>query len=495
MTKEQKKNPQNSNQENKKTAVKDQTVEQSAGSSENKLPANERNQVTNKANQANINTANNKPIDNKVETSKSSTEKANDSQEKKTEMDKSANKVQNKKTEVSSLLDEKKGSVNPPNSPIPPSSSSSSTNGGKGLSSLALLLALGALGVSGLTYYQSTKSQDKSSELTALKSELQAELNALKTNTDNLTASQQSLTDQISQAGEKVAGFTTEIAEISERFTALEQTQKGLIEKLGQVETGSDEAIEGSLQTVQTAIQDLQQQQQALTLKLNSQPTEVAVDNTQFVYQEVAYLLHFASDQLTINQNVERTLVLLNRAKNSLLVVESQIDKSLLTAIDEKIIRLSGVTQVDKADLTKKIQGINDSLAGLQIKTAASQPVMEESKEQGGFFSNIVNSAIEYTPSSPDSINIGPEAGVLAKRFIQLDIKTAIYAIQQSDATLLTQSINGIKQTLQTAFTQNAEFNSIITALDAVADTPLVSTLPDLSGLLKQADTLANATR
>lgn len=394
------------------------------------------------------------------------------------------------KSSTQTTLDAAKSGATPP----PPPPKKEQPSGGKGLSGIALLVAVGALGLSGYNYYQ-TMGASQNTAIDTLKSEMEGQIKTLSSNTDTLQSVQTKLASDLTAATEKVDQFVTGNKGYDERFTALEQTQKGLVDSVSKAGSGNNEQLENSLKSVQASIQQLQQNQQSLNAQLTAQTgtPAVEVDTTRFVYQEVAYLLRLAGHELTIGQNVDTALSLLTQAKNSLMLVENKVDTSLISAIDEKIIRLQGVSKVDKEALINQVQSANNELDKLIAKAAKSEPLVEE-KEDTGVFAKVLNSAIKYTPNTAESVTVGPEAEALAKRFIQLDVKTAIYAIQQDDKLLLTQSINSIKQILQTAFEQDANYNAVVNALDAVADSELTMKLPDLSGLVNQANSLANTT-
>ncbi len=289
---------------------------------------------------------------------------------------------------------------------------------------------------------------------------------------------------------------------LNQRISKVEQMQKRLSNS---VATDIDSALKarlGAVDALLAKIKDIELGQQGLSKNIHQAGSGSQVMNeTAMKRQEVGYLLRMANYKVESEGDVIAATGLLKMAENQLLAVNQGQNNALINAIRDKLIQLSGVKRIDSNALISQLTTIAQAIPKLVVKSNKTKTVdadkntgkpQEDDKQPGqkksmlGKIGAVLASGVKYTPKDPSKIDISAETALIEKRLMQADIKTAEFAIRSHNKVLLAQSIQSLRESLDSYFAQDETAAVINDQLTQLSNSQLQAVLPDLSSLVKQ---------
>ncbi len=287
-------------------------------------------------------------------------------------------------------------------------------------------------------------------------------------------------------------------AAFKQRISDVEQMQKGLSKS---VKADIDSALQarmGGVDELLAKVKDIELGQQGLSKGLSQVNAGAqAVDAADMAQQEVGYLLRMANYKLQSEGDVLGATGLLKMAESKLQGSDASYASELVDAIRAKIIQLSGVKSVDTDALIADIKLVGQKIPQLVVKSSKPQKSaddannvgVEEEKSVLGTIGSALASGVKYTPHDPSKIDISAETVLIEKRLMQADVKSAEFAVQSRNKVLLAQNIASLQQSLAKYFANDDTAQFINKKLNAISHSELDTTLPDLSGIVKQFET------
>lgn len=159
-----------------------------------------------------------------------------------------------------------------------------------------------------------------------------------------------------------------------------------LVKPIRTVPISSNNVIQPKQDQYQHQIQQLMRQDRRLQLQINALQLQLQIKNTHGIQWHLAdahYLLRMANDQLTINNNPDTAIVLLQDANQQLAMVSQPQYAVLRSEIIKTIAQLKRLPKIDINEMTMRIAKISDQIQSLpSVAPMPAQHLQQQQVEQ-----------------------------------------------------------------------------------------------------------------
>ena len=315
---------------------------------------------------------------------------------------------------------------------------------------------------------------------------------------------QTSLDQRLSSTEKNIAAIESgsassrSIAETVQGTNQLLQTRMDAIEgKLGSLDEKVTSNINSFDEKLSGSINQLEQSDSAIgesISKLN-EALRASKDDDMLV-AEARYLITLANHQAQLNNNPAAAAAALSAANQRL---SDAADPSLLAArqtLTDDIIALRNISELDISGIALTLSQLEKSIDGLPLKSEkpAVAPEAEESTEEANFVDKVWGDikglvSIRRNSDTTSVALLPPGQRFFLVQNLRLKLETARLALLQRDTAVFHDSLNTVKQWLETYFDTSATSSAnLLSTIEPYQSLELVPDLPDISKSLKTLD-------
>ncbi len=292
------------------------------------------------------------------------------------------------------------------------------------------------------------------------------------------------------------------IAQTVQSTNQLLQTRMDSMEsKLGTLEGKITTSVDSLDQKFSSSIGKLEQSDSAIGESLNKLNDALrASKENNLLVAEARYLINLANHQAQLNHNPAAAAAALSAANQRL---SDAADPSLLTArqtLTDNIIALRNIAALDISGIALTLSQLEKSIDGLPLKSKkpAAAPKAEASEEEASAASAVANKiwgdikglvSISRNSDSTSVALLPPGQRFFLVQNLRLKLEAARLALLQRDTVVFHDSLNTVKQWLETYFDTSATSSAnLLSTIEPYQSLELVPALPDISKSLKALD-------